>query len=152
MTGAKEMKICVTADAAWPFPWYFREYKNVQYPSSLPQDGGEFPVLITDWYDADKQKKAVETVGPAYEMKRYHHRVWWACDMRTILPGYKQMKTLGDVKDVLKEAQWTKIQWRKLFDLWMYRTIWADSVDSNVALGAQEMMLFVRKDLVHKFD
>lgn len=152
MTGGKDLKICVTSDATWPFPWYLRDYKNVQYPSAIPPNGGDFPVIVTDWYDEKQEKTTRDLVGPDYDYRRYHHRVWWDADVRAVLPGYRNIKTWGDLRDFLREAQWTKIDWKKLWELWMYREPWADTVNPKVVLGAQEMMLFVKKGLIHKYD
>ncbi len=117
--GGKNMEITCEDLCSWPFAWYLREYKNLDYPT--PVRVADRPVILTCWQTGQtngvEHDTAVEKLcAGKYHRQKYKLRAWWGW---TDTPDW----------DLDKYFQW-------LF----YRQPWS-------SLGSQDMVFWVRNDL-----
>ncbi|MDO8673004.1 MAG: TIGR03663 family protein [Dehalococcoidia bacterium] len=125
----KDIKITVDANSgfSWPWAWYLRDYKNVDYPvltnMSVAPIGS---ILLLHDSNVDQAKPFLTKYG---QPEKYHHRWWFPEDYRGLTPE----KFLSDLSDVANWGRW----WRYV----LYREI------SN-QLGSENGDFYVQKDLV----
>ncbi|MBI2863327.1 MAG: TIGR03663 family protein [Chloroflexi bacterium] len=125
----KDLKITVDANGgfSWPWAWYLRDYKNVDYPV-LSNIGGPpiGSILLLHDGNADKAKPFLTKYGLP---QKYHHRWWFPEDYRGLTPG-------GFWNSLFDGANWGR-WWRYL----LYR-------DIPNQLGSENGQFYVQKDLV----
>jgi len=176
-TGARDLKVSYDSLASWPWEWYLRDYKNKQFlggdgPTTAP--GPDVAVLVVDssWYDKVKAGQAPQLsnyVGTKYPMR------WWFPEdtYRNFVPttwdelnkgqpakpdgspnyavdaAGKQIKApvrqMEGALDTIAYTLRTPSEQGKLWKYLIYREPYA-------ALGSTDFAVFVRKDLVNRYN
>ncbi|MBI4233943.1 MAG: TIGR03663 family protein [Chloroflexi bacterium] len=131
-TGQKD-QLKITVDGAdgfaWPWVWYFRDFKSVGYPdytgsASAPTDASVVLVNANN-YNEMKGKLAAGYI----EVGRYYHRWWFPESYRGVTPKV----FLAGLKD--------RKVWRKAMDYWLYRKF-------DTPLGHIDAYLFYSKSIL----
>ena len=125
--GDKTMEIACEDLCSWPFAWYLRDYKNMDFPNPI-SNASVRPVVLSAWQTGqaggDEHDKAAEKLlGATYHHQRYKLRAWW---------------------------NWTDAPHFELGDYWhwlLYRKPWKVGKDQNDPFGSQDMIFWVRNDL-----
>jgi hypothetical protein len=175
-TGTRDMKVMYDSQTSWPWEWYFRDYKNKQFqpsgPSTAPEASVAVLVLDSAWYDKAKSGQAPQLdnyVGTKYPMR------WWYPEdtYRNFIPStwddldpvqpYKEDGTPNyridpagkQVKGPVRQIQGaldtilytlrTPSEQGKMWKYLVYRQPYQ-------ALGSTDMAVFVRRDLVERYN
>jgi hypothetical protein len=175
-TGARDMKVMYDSQSSWPWEWYLRDYKNKQFqpngPASAPDPSVAVLVLDSAWYDKAKSNQAPQLsnyVGTKYPMR------WWFPEdtYRNFIPStwdeldpakpknddgtpnYAKDSAGKNLKAPVRQFQGaldtifytlrTPEEQGKMWKYLIYRQPYA-------ALGSTDMAVFVRKDLVERYN
>ena len=175
-TGARDLKVMYDSQSSWPWEWYLRDYKNKTFvpggPATAPDPGIQVMVIDSAWYDKAKSGQAPQLdnyVGTKYAMR------WWFPEdtYRAFIPNTwdkldpakptkddgspnyaldaagKQIKEpIGQIKgavDTILYTLRTPSEQGKLWKYLIYRQPYA-------SLGSTDMAVFVRKDLVDRYN
>ncbi|MDQ2808918.1 MAG: TIGR03663 family protein [Chloroflexota bacterium] len=175
-TGARDLKVMYDSQTSWPWEWYLRDYKNKNFvpggPSAAPDTGVQVMVVDSAWYDKAKSGQAPQLDN--YVGTKYAMRWWFPEDTYRVLipntwdkvdpakptkedgsPNYalddkgKQIKEpVGQIKGALDTILYTlrtPSEQGKLWKYLIYRQPYA-------SLGSTDMAVFVRKDLVDRYN
>lgn len=139
-TGGHDLRITVDSHSAfsWPWAWYLRDYKNVDYPdlatgiSGPPQ--GDVVLVHQNDLEAARPYLSDYTVG-----QRYRHRWWFPEDYRDYSPGkfFQDLVSLDN--------------WAKWWNFFLYRTptsVYGTDKSPTSALGSEDGYLFFRTSLL----
>jgi len=118
LTGGKTMEITVEDLCSWPFAWYLRDYKNLDYPNPVTLHATTRPIVLSAWQHGqaggdEHDAAADKMLSPNYHSQKYRLRAWWAW---TDAPDF----------DLTKYWRWV-----------MYREPWS-------GLGSQDMIFWVK--------
>ena len=175
-TGARDLKVMYDSQSSWPWEWYLRDYKNKTFipggPTAAPDPGVQVMVIDSAWYDKAKSGQAPQLnnyVGTKYAMR------WWFPEdtYRAFIPNTwdkidpakptkednspnyaldaagKQIKEpVGQIKGALDTILYTlrtPSEQGKLWKYLIYRQPYA-------SLGSTDMAVFVRRDLVDRYN
>ncbi len=175
-TGARDLKVVYDSQTSWPWEWYLRDYKNKQFQPTLaataPDASVQVMVVDSAWYDKAKSGQAPQLDN--YVGTKYAMRWWFPEDTYRVLipntwdkvdpakptkddgsPNYalddkgKQIKEpVGQIKgavDTILYTLRTPSEQGKLWKYLIYRQPYA-------SLGSTDMAVFVRKDLVDRYN
>jgi len=123
----------VHESVSWPFEWYFRNYTSKQYfTRTLPSDfaSGRYAALLV----MDTNLDPIRDELSGYTGTKFRLNWWYPED-------YKHM-TWGDIPWTLTDP----VQRLKLLQYIVYRKLMNE--DKGEGLGARQMWLYVRNDLV----
>jgi uncharacterized protein (TIGR03663 family) len=98
---ARDLGVTVQSGAWWPFSWYLRDFKNVDYPSQLNAPATK-PVVIVALEDDDKNAPFLN----GYSKTKYKMRWWYPEDYRNI--------TMESLRNVFTNAQTRSGLWQWL--------------------------------------
>lgn len=98
---ARELGVTVQSGAWWPFSWYLRDFKNVDYPSQLNAPATK-PVVIVALEDDDKNAPFLN----GYSKTKYKMRWWYPEDYRNI--------TMESLRNVFTNAETRSGLWQWL--------------------------------------
>lgn len=117
---SRDLGITVQSGAWWPFSWYLRDYKNVDYPSQLNTPATK-PVVIVALEDDEKNAPFLN----GYSKTKYKMRWWYPEDYRTI--------TLQSIRNVITNAETRSGLWQWL----IYR-------DPTQPLGSYDFYVYIK--------
>jgi len=127
--GKKELKISVdsTSSFTWPWAWYLRDYKNVDYTAlanlSAPPTS---EVVLLHASNVSAAQPYLTDYSPG---RRFPHRWWFPEDYRDLTwPRFWQEVT-------------NPTNWKQWWDYFMYRQLASP-------LGSEDAVYYVRKDLL----
>ncbi|HET7078941.1 MAG TPA: flippase activity-associated protein Agl23 [Chloroflexia bacterium] len=175
-TGTRDLKVMYDSQTSWPWEWYLRDYKNKQFnpggPTTAPAPDVAVLVVDSAWYDKAQSGQAPQLdnyVGTKYAMR------WWFPEdtYRRFVPdtwdeidpakpvkddgsiNYKLDAAGKQIKAPVRQIQGaldtilytlrTPEEQGKLWKYLIYRQPYA-------ALGSTDMAVFVRKDLVARYN
>jgi|SRR5579859_6240460 len=176
-TGARDLKVAYDSLASWPWEWYLRDYKNKQFmggdgPKTAPAPDVAVLVVDSAWYDKATSGQAPQLAN--YVGVKYPMRWWFPEDTyRNFVPSTwdeldpaqpakpdgspnyqidaagKTVKApvrqfLGALDTILYTLR-TPAEQGKLWKYLVYRQPYA-------ALGSTDMAVFVRRDLVDRYN
>lgn len=124
----KELRITVdsTDGFTWPWAWYLRDYKNVDYPALSNPSG---PPLGTVLLLNVNNERAMQPFLNKYgEGHRFRHRWWFPEDYR----GLDLNRLLGDLSSLQNWGKW----WR----YFIYR-------ETSNPLGSSDAILYLPKEM-----
>lgn len=150
--GGKTAQIIYDSEVSWPFVWYLRDFRNARFmsdgPGAVPTGDVEFVIV-----GAENESK-VEPYLSNYRSYHYPMRWWFPEDMYRRLVPSEEIKDKGLLRGTLLQARYVlggvatlhrperqAMLWRYL----MYRR--PDGI-----LNSTDMVVFVRKDLVGKYN
>ena len=121
LTGGKTMEITVEDLCSWPFAWYLRDYKNLDYPNPVTRNPTTRPIVLSAWNHGqpggeEHDNAADKMLAPTYHAQKYRLRAWWDWNHPTDF-------------DLGKYWRWL-----------MYREPWS-------SLGSQDMIFWVKNDV-----
>ncbi|MBI3970495.1 MAG: TIGR03663 family protein [Chloroflexi bacterium] len=94
---ARTIGVTVQSGTWWPFSWYLRDFKNVDYPSQLTAPATK-PIVLIALEDDEKNRPFLQ----GYTRTRYKMRWWYPEDYRSLKPSsFVDFFTKKDVRDGL---------------------------------------------------
>ena len=117
---ARDLGVTVQSGAWWPFSWYLRDFKNVDYPSQLNSPATK-PVVIVALEDDDKNAPFLN----GYSKTKYKMRWWYPEDYRNI--------TLDSLRNVFTNAETRSGLWQWL----IYR-------EPTQPLGSYDFFVYIK--------
>jgi uncharacterized protein (TIGR03663 family) len=120
---SRDLGVTVQSGAWWPFSWYLRDFKNVDYPSQLNAPATK-PVVIVALEDDDKNAPFLN----GYAKTKYKMRWWYPEDYRNI--------TLRSIRNVFTNAETRSGLWQWL----IYR-------EPTQPLGSYDFFVYVREGI-----
>lgn len=120
---SRDLGVTVQSGAWWPFSWYLRDFKNVDYPSQLNAPATK-PVVIVALEDDDKNAPFLN----GYSKIKYKMRWWYPEDYRNI--------TLESIRNVFTNSETRSGLWQWL----IYR-------DPTQPLGSYDFYVYIKDGL-----
>ena len=117
---SRDLGVTVQSGAWWPFSWYLRDYKNVDYPSQLNAPATK-PVVIVALEDDEKNAPFLN----GYSKTKYKMRWWYPEDYRNI--------TLESIRNVFTNAETRSGLWQWL----IYR-------EPTQPLGSYDFFVYIK--------
>lgn len=128
MTG-KDIKVTIDSESgfSWPWAWYLRDYKNVDYPNmkniAAPPQG---MVVLVHANNNERAKQYLGDYGPG---RRIPHRWWFPEDYRGLTLG-RFLEDLGSDKN-----------WGKWWDYFMHRKLAS-------SLGSEDTVVYLPREFL----
>lgn len=149
-TGGTDLRVSVdsTSGFTWPWAWYLRHYKNVDYPNlAAPTGPPTGQVVLVHANNLDRMKPFLTDYSAG---ERYRHRWWFPEDYKSPIEwiaamGSPDAGTAGKANDAftLREAIAASISPEGLETLWKYFF----NRDLGKPLGSEDGYIFVKQGL-----
>ena len=123
------IKVAYDDESAWPFVWYLRRYRNVQYFGKSPSAPVDAVVVIVG---RDNENAVKSFLGDRYARREYR-RIWWP------LEGYKNL-TLERLLFYLQPDNFKAL----VHDVWFFRQ-YKESLNQWPLVD--NFIFYVRKDV-----
>jgi len=120
--------VTVQSGTWWPFSWYLRDFKNVDYPSQLTAQATK-PIVLIALEDDDKNRPFLQ----GYTRTKYKMRWWYPEDYRSIP---EEMKKSGGLFGYLGRQDVRSSLWK-----------WQIYRDTTQPLGSYDFYVYMKEGL-----